>query len=292
MLGVPESFLDGKHQPCLLCGGHDRARFTDHNGKGSFICNQCRGGDGFDLLTQFHNWTFAEAAKQVELIVGVCNVIQAIEKPNPAPRLKRIAQQAERLTPNCPVNRYLTNRGLKTIPAMLRLHPNMDYFEDGKKVGSYPAMLAVITAHDGDALSYHVTYLTPDGKKAPVEKPKKVMSPLRPIAGSAVRLFPLTEGQKELWIAEGIETAIAVHQMFDQQTWSVLSTSGMESFQPPEGIETVVICADNDKNFAGQKSAFALANRLVRDGIKASVEIPDGPGNDFLDQMNAFRQVA
>ncbi len=35
------SLFDGKHHPCPKCGGTDRFRFSDMNGDGSVICNQC-----------------------------------------------------------------------------------------------------------------------------------------------------------------------------------------------------------------------------------------------------------
>ena len=40
-MGVPETILNGKHQPCPMCGGKDRFRYTDHGGTGAYICNQC-----------------------------------------------------------------------------------------------------------------------------------------------------------------------------------------------------------------------------------------------------------
>ena len=33
-----------KHSPCPICGGKDRFRFDDRDGRGTWICNQCGGG--------------------------------------------------------------------------------------------------------------------------------------------------------------------------------------------------------------------------------------------------------
>ena len=53
-LGVPAGVLVNKHGPCPGCGGVDRFRFDDEDGRGSWICSQGGGttiaGDGFDLL--------------------------------------------------------------------------------------------------------------------------------------------------------------------------------------------------------------------------------------------------
>jgi len=60
----------------------------------------------------------------------------------------------------------------------------------------------------------------------------------------------------------------------------------MESFKPPVGIKYVLVCADNDVNFTGQKAAYKLANKIVlKEGIRAEVEVPELPG-DWLDVLN------
>jgi formamidopyrimidine-DNA glycosylase len=47
--GILEVFLTRKNGPCPMCGGKDRWRFTDIDGKGTWWCNGCRGGNGFAL---------------------------------------------------------------------------------------------------------------------------------------------------------------------------------------------------------------------------------------------------
>ena len=90
-------------------------------------------------------------------------------------------------------------------------------------------------------------------------------------------------------MAEGIETALAVRQMTDEPVWSMVSSTLMAKFEPPPTIEKVVIFADNDRNYSGQKAAYTLANRLIiQNKIIAKVYIPDIPG-DFLDDLNKKR---
>src|SRR5262249_41095818 len=60
-LGIPRKALNGRHQPCLLCGGKDRARFTNHDDAGLYYCNQCGARDGFQLLMEYNGWEFREA---------------------------------------------------------------------------------------------------------------------------------------------------------------------------------------------------------------------------------------
>ncbi len=53
-LGIDAAVLDGRHHPCPGCGGKDRFRFDDQDGRGTWICGGGGGqpvaGDAFDLL--------------------------------------------------------------------------------------------------------------------------------------------------------------------------------------------------------------------------------------------------
>lgn len=80
-LGVNRKFLSGRNGPCMFCGGKDRARFTDHEEDGWYYCNQCGSYDGFKVLMKLHNWTFSEAAKQVDRVLGT-NALVSMSKEN------------------------------------------------------------------------------------------------------------------------------------------------------------------------------------------------------------------
>ena len=89
-------------------------------------------------------------------------------------------------------------------------------------------------------------------------------------------------------IAEGIETAIAAHELFGLSTWATISSSIMESFVPPAGVRRLTIFADHDANFAGQLAAYTLAHRLHRldPGLAVEVNVPPEPDTDWLDVLN------
>src|SRR4051812_49417867 len=69
-LGIDRRFLKRANGPCPMCGGKDRWRFTDLNGKGTWWCNQCRGGDGVKLAAKFTKLPFKDLATQIERIIG------------------------------------------------------------------------------------------------------------------------------------------------------------------------------------------------------------------------------
>ena len=91
---------------------------------------------------------------------------------------------------------------------------------------------------------------------------------------------------------EGIETAIAAHEVFNVPVWAALTAQLLESFEPPETVKTLHIFADNDRNFHGQKAAYTLAHRLKIEAARAKreieifVRVPDVIDTDWLDVLN------
>lgn len=92
--GVPVELLNmRKHQPCPECGGTDRYRFTDHGGKGTWICNQCHpeGGSPIDLLMAVFGYSFNEAKDVLAGVLGLQHgdTERREAKPLPAPVQKQ-----------------------------------------------------------------------------------------------------------------------------------------------------------------------------------------------------------
>jgi putative DNA primase/helicase len=275
-LFVSPSILDGKHHPCPKSGGKDRFRYSDVAGLGNYFCACSNGeGDGFCLAQCLTGMTFTEVAERIEDHLGEKGEREQRE-PSWAERL-----QAEVITSTR--SQYLARRGLEVAPG-LRWHKSLPYYVDGKEAGRYPAMMAPVVKA-GKFVTYHVTYLD-GGKKADVEPARKILP--GNVAGGAVPLYP---AGSVLGIAEGVETAIAAKMLFDVPVWSALNTSGMSKWVCPIEVETVIIFADNDLNYAGHAAAFALAHKLVCLGKKVEVRMPDQPG-DWNDVLLKQREAA
>ena len=45
-----------------MCGGKDRFRFDNQNGRGTYICNQCGSGDGLELIKHYYHCDTKEAS--------------------------------------------------------------------------------------------------------------------------------------------------------------------------------------------------------------------------------------
>lgn len=288
--GVNESYLKNKHGPCPICNdGKDRFRFDDKNGRGTWICNQCGSGDGYSMLQKLNGWTFREAVENVERVVGkafVSDVKKETDSAKQMAAVKRIWGESEQISVGDPAWLYLNRRtGIELIPASLRYHPALSYYDGEKFVGHFPALIAAVTDKDGLGIGVHRIYLTTDGHKAPVERVKKLLAG-KPIDVCAVRLGPVSES---IGVAEGIETAIAASMRFGITTWAAISAGFMEKWIPPNGVKRVSVFGDNDASFTGQAAAYQLAKRLRAKGMGVEVFIPEEAGTDWLDATRKLK---
>lgn len=282
-LGIDQSTLRNKRGPCPACGGKDRFRFDDKEGRGTYYCNACGAGDGLDLVMKVHNVNFQDAASMVDKIIGrtyqKCNAPVYDEKAKKRDRLKQIFGRATPAKGGAnPVSAYLHSRALCPSSKIL-YHPDSEYWlESGEKI-IFPAMVLPYHSSQGDVVSAHVTYLTQSGEKADVPICRKIMPPTASMTGAVLRL---TDIHHHIGIAEGVETALAVMKLYGVRCWAAGNTAQLQNFSPPEGIKSVTIYADNDANFAGAAAAYKLAHRL-HSKFEITVEMPSTVGIDYAD---------
>ncbi len=282
--GISSAFLVNRHGPCVICGGKDRWKYDDLQGRGTWLCNQCGAGDGFQLLKLKTGRSFKELADEVRTFLGA-TAFDGVPRvtPNYKTRMEKIWQETVPIISCQAATRYLTNRiGNPPWPlgSSVRAHTNLWHRYDKK---CYPALVAKVASPDNRAVNLHLTFLGSDGKKADTAQPRLLM-PGTISEGSAVRLGPASE---RMGIAEGIETALSAHVLHSLPVWAGLNGNLLAKWTPPEVCREVVIFADNDANYTGQAKAYAIANRLTIAGLSVTVMIPGIVGWDFNDALRA-----
>ena len=267
-IGIDERVFNGQHQPCIYCGGKDRARFDRR--KEFYICNACGPFQPIEMAMQHLGMSFKDTAEYIRPTARTAkmNNITPIDTKAKADRLKNIHGGLQHLHSTNAAGLYLIKRGLSEPPKNIFFHPGIPYYDNGDKLGVFPAMVSRFQTAEGLTASYHITYLNDDGTKAYVPITKKFMSGVHELAGGAIRL---AEAGDILGISEGIETGMALMAGEGIPVWAAGSAILMEKISVPETVKRVVIAADNDKSFTGQAAAYALAKRLRAGGLDVCV---------------------
>lgn len=312
-LGVPDSALRNRHGPCPGCGGRDRFRFDNRDGRGTFICG--RGGDdelagdGFTLLEHVFGLSFADATRRVGDLLhvsrpaGHVRILAPLSAPLPAtdaPASARDPQRAWRAINTVlnlsrspaargPVARYIAARGLSGLepdrPTDLWETRHLRYYHEDGRWTEHPAMVVAVRNIGGRLLTLHRVYLNDRGGKADVPNPKRLMTPATETwLGGAVQLYAADD---RLALAEGVESALAVRLLTGWPVWSTVTAGGLEAVQLPASVRRVAIHADHDD--AGLLAAERLRDRLTADGREADVVVPPERGMDPLDVLNGER---
>lgn len=295
--GLSESVLDGKHHPCPICGGKDRFRFINKKGDGWWICNQCGSGDGMDMYMALTNQDFVQAVVELKKNNLGTFMYDPHKRDNTQERKSNMKYNAELWkagVKNHPLlAEYMEWRGIEPDVwrgADLTIHPDLKYVGDDGKRGAFPAMLARISTRDSKLALIHRTYLYKNNEGAFVVT-KKMTSPSRDWRGGSAKLFP-TNDESRMIVAEGIETALSVRALIYRKhgilvpCWAATNANALENMAIPEHIKTVMVAADNDESFTGQKAAYTLANRLVvMDKKRVKVVVPKEAGTDFNDEV-------
>ena len=77
--------------------------------------------------------------------------------------------------------------------------------------------------------------------------------------------------------------------MSGRATWAVTSASVMASFDPPEGVEEIILAPDNDE--AGRKAIAAAVPRLKEQSFRVRKMLPPA-GTDWCDALGTFEERA
>ncbi|MBF9771827.1 primase-helicase zinc-binding domain-containing protein [Enterobacter asburiae] len=253
-LGVP--VIKNRHQACPVCGGSDRFRFDDKEGRGTWFCNQCGAGDGLKLVEKVFGVKPSEAAQKVNAVAGCLppvapEAMAAAGAETDADR-KAAAALAVRLmekTRTATGNAYLTRKGFPGHECVMLTSTH--------KTGgvTFRAGDVIVPLHDDSSALVNLQLISADGLK-------------RTLKGGAVKGTCHTiEGQKQagkrLWIAEGYATALTVHHLTGETVMVALSSVNLLSLaslaRQKHPACQIVLAADRDLNSDGQTRATAAA---------------------------------
>jgi putative DNA primase/helicase len=278
----------GHHSPCPVCGGKDRFRFDNREGRGTWICNQCGAGDGLNLVERKLDISVKEAAVKVAEILGEVQPLavhhdEAAVKQQKDDARQKAAVQAKMLVNaarKASGNAYLEKKGWADKEA-LTLRGN------GLRVGGldFAAGDLVIPLYDLSGNLVNAQLINGSGEK-------------RMLAGGQVTgAAHHSEGNDNavIWMAEGYATGLTIHALTSETVYVALSANNFphlaECLRKKYPDAVLLMAADNDVNGTGQKKAKEAAN-LVNG--KVAIPLIAGDWNDVFMQEgrdNTLKQL-
>lgn len=271
---------NGKHGACPKCGGKDRFRMDDKDGKGTYICNQCGSGDGLDLVKGVFSINSVQAAEKVREVLSVMpeTNIPARKKESKVtnirpPDWKKIISQTKQGT-----SRYLENKGLTGYTQLLTTR---ELSTAGVKFPPDSLLLPIVNT-SGEITG--IQLISDDGNKGVYSGSK--------FSGCFISVGDIpAEMPERVIISEGYATAVSVSLL--TEGWSVAAISKTNLKPAAEAIREkwpeiqIVIAGDNDftdgKPNDGKDKAISAAI-----AVKGRVSVP--PGRVKIDWDDYRRQ--
>lgn len=248
-LGLSLPATATKHGPCPACGGNDRFRFDDKEGRGTWFCNQCepQAGDGFALIQKVFSCDFPHALETVALETNYRPLNGHYDR-----QVTRSSDDSEPPLPRGELGRDLfVYENAKGVPVICvqRIHP-----PDREKTFRQWGLTA-----DGTAWQPNLDY-------APKPRPPYR---IRAILASIRRMIVIHEGEK------ACEAAVKAGLPGDHTTTLGGAKNPKHTdFSPVQG-QDVVICRDNDE--PGEAYAKEVS-RLCHEAGANSVKVLLLPG--------------
>ncbi|MDM3441150.1 primase-helicase zinc-binding domain-containing protein [Citrobacter sp. Cb063] len=275
-LGV--KVIKNRHQSCPVCGGSDRFRFDDKEGRGTWFCNQCGTGDGLKLVEKVFSVNPSEAAQKVNAVTGSLSpvapeVIAAAEAGTEADRKAAVALAAKLMekTRTATGNAYLSRKGFPDRECSMLTTTH--------KTGgvTFHAGDLTVPLYDDTGVLVNLQLINADGLKRTLKGGQ--------VKGTCHIIEEKKQAGKRLWIAEGYATVLTVHHLTGETVMVALSSVNLLSLASLARQKypacQIVLAADRDLNGDGQSKAAAAA-----DACEGIVALPPvfGDWNDAFIQ--------
>lgn len=275
-----------KHGSCPVCGGKDRFRFDDKNGRGTWYCSQCpeQSGGGLKLLSMYIGKSVMDTAKE---LVGD----DSFKSVAPKRVFKEVDENAIRLA-----NIEQAKKGANALmqSSVLASHSYMDkkglngnWLTNGEPIFSRDGIietekLLLVPVYKNDEL-VNVQKITEDGVKRPL------------FGGDMQGVQHVIDGKiARVAVAEGYATGVTVNMLTGYKTYVAFNTGNLmeavKKAKKDHHDSRVVIFADYDKldPVHNRRPGEHYANEAAAP-FDAIVALPPSNG-EWLGDWDDYRQ--
>lgn len=275
------------HGPCPVCGGKDRFRFDDKDGRGTWFCSQCdpQSGGGLLLLSRFLGKPTIEVANEL---------LGNTPERSRAPVYRSFVSEDQIRK----ANHEQARKGAEALLASSELRPH-PYMSDRGMDGQWLVNGEPIMGRDRSVIQPGELLLVPaykaegDGSMLVNVQKIKANKEKRPIYGGdmAAVYHKLDGHQKLIAIAEGYATGVTVNQVTGATTYCAFNTGNLAAVSAwvadQHPVVPVVFFADNDEHGAGLRYAKDAAAPIC-----ATVALPPELGDwDDYRQAHGFEET-
>lgn len=260
-IAVPEN---NKHGPCPICGGKDRFRFDDKQGRGTWICNQCRHGDGLDLVARVNACDLLSAARLVSgLALG--RSTSPVREKTP---LRPISERAQKLLSAAREGKspYLTGKGHLNNAKMLTVQSPLTV--GGATFGHHAIILPVQNV-TGELVGAQL--INAGGEKR--------LLPGTQMKGAFIALNTSHE-TKSIVITEGYATALTLSQVANNMVVAAMSANNLRNvtlaLKNRYPGSCIILAGDHDLHSDGSANTGMEQAVLAAQAVNGWVSFPPG----------------
>lgn len=275
----------GKHGPCPACGGKDRFRLDDKEGRGTWICNQCGNGDGLDLLVRVTGKSTKEAAELLAPLVGLSaggldpaerERIQRQQQAKTEQERQRAEQQRQKAARRAAdimadtgqgESPYLERKGFGSHLSAV----NRTLIREGGENFHAGSLVIPLTNEAGELLN--VQLIRADGTKRYLH------------GGQKAGAFHRIEGGELVAVVEGYATGLSVHLAIGATVYCAMDAGNLHavaqiaSRQHPEA--RILLCGDNDEGTQGNPGKTKAEQAAAAIGGLIALPPIAGDWNDY-----------
>ncbi|QDW34298.1 DUF927 domain-containing protein [Yersinia sp. KBS0713] len=274
-IDVPERPRD--HSACPACGGKDRFRFDDQDGRGTHFCNQCGAGDGLELVQKVKQCTSTEAAVMVADALGM-DPDSRVSATVPAKYVKQPVQ------PGIPIADKVAELVAKTVPGESQYLLNKGLPSSPQALLSDGSLLLVLQTMEGVVTGAQV--IKPDGTKRLISGTIKKGSFIPVRLPSTLNDEPVVT----VLIAEGNATGVTISLLSDGVVLAAIDEGNLihiaKASRERWPDAKIIIAADNDLK-PGEKNVGKESAEKAATAVNGWVALPP---TDYKADWDDYRQ--
>lgn len=260
--GIQVPAKRNQHGPCPICGGKDRFRCDDKQGKGTWICNQCGAGDGFSLIEKSRNMDYSTVLKEVGAVLGLSTETRVTDDDRRkwrerAEQQARDAEREERMAQEAAAKRAARIWSAQSVERDCPYIERKMVKQFGCKINGKGNL--IVPLFDRDGKIWNIQEIHADGYKP--------FLPGGRVSACFFILGAVTQPDQIICIAEGYATAASIHEATGRVTVVAFNSGNIDKvgkeIRALYPYAQLVYCADDDSHSTPPDAGLKAANKAV-----------------------------